>query len=163
MNKSLIFLFCMLFSGVAHAEFEKMRTVTDPQFGPLRQAEALDVSLDLEYGRVSGRGIGILNARLGYLHVREPLFISGGPAIRLSTGLSTALGPQLQIEHLWMGMWGQGAVLVDTHGKIIGTIGAGFSIIGAEIQLNNRGNMDIQVFFKLRLPVGVLLLWACNQ
>ncbi len=161
MKKLFLVLVCSFSASTAYADFEKIRTITDPQLGPLRQAEALDMNVDLEYSRLSGKNVGGILMRVGYLHFREPYLLSIGPVAQLSTKFPASYGLQIEADHLWAGFWGQGALMVNANKRVVGSVAVGWSFFGIDAQINNEP--DSLVFFaKLKIPLGVILLYLNN-
>jgi hypothetical protein len=134
--------------------------------GPARKGMGFDFNLDIgiapviptlaspTFGaRVSAR------ADAGLLIAREPAYfgvgLTGG---RLPTE-TWGLGPYVSVAHLWTGVWGSLAFLMNDRAQPVGSLSAGWSIFGAEGQVFPGGATFI---VKLRIPIG-LPIWAITH
>jgi hypothetical protein len=162
MKKFLVFLFVTFFASAAHADFEKITTITDPVDGPFRQADALDANVSLQFGDYQGVHTSNLQMRVGYLALREPVMYSLSPIVQFSTKMPTVYGLEFEINHFWSGWRGQFGVL--SNASFI--LGGGFSIFGVEAQARvTEGTgplFELSIFGKIDVPVGVLVLWMAN-
>jgi hypothetical protein len=93
-------------------------------------------------------------ADLGYLFVDEPQYWGLGGTIGLGPRHTLQIGPYVSLVHLWTGLWGSAAFLMNQYGDPAGSFSAGWSIMGAELQVSRE---EPVFFLKVRIPIGVPL------
>lgn len=130
----------------------------------VRQPLRIGTSWDFQYeqgfmlndpGPFSKRWFG--RVRAGVLLVKEPWILAIG-AVMEGAGLpSLAWGLQLEVTHLWRGMWAQATVSMDGGANMFSALSAGFSLLGFEWQrrLSGDGSVTNGYLLKLRVPVGI--------
>ncbi len=127
-----------------------------------RTGEGLDLNVDLGAipnasavlgGSEFSRRLSV-RAEIGYLFVEEPRYWSLGGTVGLGPRHTLQLGPYINLVHLWTGLWGGGALLIDTSASPIASVSAGWSIVGVEFQASD---LEPLFFIKLRIPIGIPL------
>ena len=97
-----------------------------------------------------------LRTDLGYLLVREPAYWGFGATLGLGPRHTFQAGPYVSMVHIWTGLWGSAAFLMNTNGAPVGSFSAGWSVFGAEFQASRE---EPVLFLKIRIPIGIPL-WA---
>lgn len=79
--------------------------------------------------------------------------------ITASHGIDFAAGVQLSYTSLVLGLWTQASFEVGANNQLIGSIGAGFSVVGIEYQQDFskglKGNKSLSVL--VRIPIGIIV------
>lgn len=106
-------------------------------------------------GPLSRRFFG--RVRAGFLFAREPWIVALGAIMEGSGVPSLAFGLQLEVTHLWRGLWGQVSVSMDGDAHTFTALSAGFSLLGFEWQkrLSAGGTLSSAYLLKVRIPVGI--------
>jgi hypothetical protein len=89
---------------------------------------------------------------VGYLLADEPNYWGFGATLGLGPRHTFQAGPYVSLVHLWTGFWGSGAFLMSQNGIPTGSFSAGWSIVGAELQVSRE---EPVFFLKIRIPIGV--------
>jgi hypothetical protein len=138
-------------------------TVTDPVLGPLRRGHGTDLNLELGLGRAydsNRERIGTAKLRLGGLWIYEPWFPAFGMFVQVSSHRAPVTGVEVELMHLWSGLWTQVGVGSDFRRHTGCLLSAGLSVVGVQGELWRApgGRHEWAVLGKLRLPLGVILL-----
>ena len=106
-------------------------------------------------GPLSRRFFG--RVRAGFLFAHEPWIVALGAIMEGSGVPSLAFGLQLEVTHLWRGLWGQVSVSMDGDAHTFTALSAGFSLLGFEWQkrFSAGGTLSSAFLLKVRIPVGI--------
>jgi hypothetical protein len=132
----------------------------------VRQPLRVGISWDFQYeqgfmlndpGPFSRRWFG--RVRGGILLVKEPWILALGAVMEGAGVPSLAYGLQVEVTHLWRGVWAQATVSMDGGANMFSALSAGFSLLGFEWQrrLSAGGTVKNGYLLKLRIPVGIAL------
>ena len=123
-----------------------------------REGSWLDLDVELGYGRVERDNLFVFKTRVGHLYVREPYFLSVGPAIYLFTGKNARYGVQSEFYIGGCDLSFAVGLYSNIKNDIIASVGAGWALLSFETQFRNKersGNEKLYLF-KFKLPVGVV-------
>lgn len=100
--------------------------------------------------------------RIGAAVIHEPWFLYLGPIVAISNIDPPTAGVQVEVLHVWSGVWGQVAPLVDLDYRSGVQVAAGWSILGVDGQLraDRGGDLTWAVACKIRLPFHLLRFLA---
>ena len=149
-----IVLFITLISSVSYAA---------PKIKILPSPYRIGVSWDLQYEqgfmtnndvKLSRRFFGRVKA--GLLLGYEPWLLSMGPVVEGAGLPDLAWGFQIEITHMWNGLWGQGTISVDGQGHGFSALSVGWSLFGFEWQHRiSSGGLRNGYLIKIRIPIGI--------
>lgn len=99
---------------------------------------------------------------LGLLVIREPWMFSVSATADLGGLASRGFGGQIEVSHLWGGLWGHLGVawkrddVVDDTAVL--SLGAGWALIGLEWQrqMDSSDSLGDALYLQLRIPLGIL-------
>jgi hypothetical protein len=112
--------------------------------------------------RPAGAGALALRGRGGVLLVREPIYFAAGATAGVSPLGLPLVGAQLELTHLFAGVWGQLGLEVAAagaqRGDLVGHAGLGFSVVGVEVQQRLGDGAPRRAWIaKVRVPISIIV------
>lgn len=117
--------------------------------------------------RPAGTGALALRGRGGVLWIREPIYAAAGVTAGVSPLGGPLVGAQLEITHLFAGVWGQlgleAAAAGAQQGNLVGHAALGFSVVGVEVQQRLGDGPPRRAWIaKVRVPIAILAFGLSN-
>ncbi|MBN2493385.1 MAG: hypothetical protein JXR96_02240 [Deltaproteobacteria bacterium] len=126
---------------------------------PRREGFGWDIQLEGGYAVAGDKVWGDLSffgrARLGALFVGEPWYLAVGPVVTAGGLAEIGGGLQVELTHLYNGLWGQLGLECNDQPRLQVHIAAGFSIGGLEWQQSIHDAGTWALIVKLRIPIGI--------
>ena len=96
--------------------------------------------------------------KLGVMLIREPLYFSLMATGELGGVASRGIGAQLQITHVWSGLWGHVGGTWSRNDTAVVSAAVGWALLGLEWQreLTSSESLGDALFLELRVPLGII-------
>jgi hypothetical protein len=116
--------------------------------GGLRLAQSDELGASTLMGRL----------KLGVMLVREPLYLSLMATGELGGVASRGIGAQLQLTHVWSGLWAHLGGAWSRNDTAVVSAAVGWALLGVEWQraLTSSDSLGDALFLELRLPLGII-------
>jgi len=152
MRKLFVFLFVFLFSVPAFADIG----ICSDGAIPFRCGVTWDFNIDLGGGKVGDDAVFLARARSGIMFVYSELFMSAGISAFYNSKFN--VGIQGDLVHMKTGLWISPEVALSTSVKPVVGVSGGWSLFGAEMQVEFDNGPHYSWYGKVRIPVGIIML-----